>query len=252
MTARRGTAFVTGASYGIGAATAAALARDGFDLAITARKLESLCAVKQSLEAAGANVHAVALDIRSADAVRSAIAAAARALGPIDLLVNNAGTTLHKPVLETSPAEWADLLDTNVTGTFLACQEMGRHLVGTGRAGSIINIASTHGLVAMPGRTAYGVSKAAIIHLTRMLAVEWAPHRIRVNAVAPGRVESNSPLRGGAAAEPAYLEAALKRIPLQRFASVEDVAEAVAYLANPVAAYITGHTLVLDGGVTAQ
>jgi len=164
--------------------------------------------------------------------------------------VNNAGIPLNKLMLDVTPAEWENVLATNVTGTFFMSQTMGRHLIEQGREGLIINIGSTHGIVGFPKRGAYGISKAAIMHMTRMLAIEWAPHRIRVNAVAPGRVESNSPARADTLQDAQFLEIALKRIPLGRFCSVQDVAEAVSYLASPQAAYITGHTLVLDGGVT--
>ena len=248
----RRAAFVTGASYGIGAATAAALARDGFDLVLSATKLENLSTVRAKLESGNTKVAALAVDIRSPTSVRKAMEDAIGAVGALEVLVNNAGVTLRRNALDMTAEEWSAVLDTNVTGTFLMSQEMGRHLVASGRPGCIINITSTHGLVAMSGRMAYGVSKAAIIHMTRMLAVEWAAHGIRVNSVAPGRVASGSPLRAATSGDPAFLEAALKKIPLQRFASVEDVAEAVSYLASPGASFVTGHTLVLDGGLTAQ
>jgi 2-deoxy-D-gluconate 3-dehydrogenase len=137
-----------------------------------------------------------------------------------------------------------------VTGTFFLTQEMGRHLIGAGRPGSIINIASTHGVVGLARRSAYGVSKGAIIQMTRMLAIEWAEHGIRVNAVAPGTVET--PSRAALfAADPARREALLNRVPLRRFGTAEEVAAAVRYLASPQATYITGQVFVLDGGLTA-
>ena len=129
------------------------------------------------------------------------------------------------------------------------CQQMGRHLVQGGRPGCIVSIVSTHGLVGMAGRSVYGIAKAGMIHMTRMLAIEWAEHGIRVNAIAPGRVDT--PSRAGSLAEPGYREAALGRIPLKRFGTAEEVAAAACYLASPQAAYITGQTLVLDGGLTA-
>jgi 2-deoxy-D-gluconate 3-dehydrogenase len=128
-------------------------------------------------------------------------------------------------------------------------QQMGRHLVARGAPGCIVNIASTHGLVGLAGRSVYGIAKAGMIHMTRMLAIEWAEHRIRVNAVAPGRVDT--PSRAASLAEPGYLEAALARVPLGRFTTAGEVAAAVCYLADPAAEYVTGQTLVLDGGLTA-
>jgi 2-deoxy-D-gluconate 3-dehydrogenase len=128
-------------------------------------------------------------------------------------------------------------------------QQMGRHLVKSGQPGCIVSVASTHGLVGLAQRSPYGVAKAAVTHMTRMLAIEWAEHGIRVNAVAPGRVDT--PSRAGSLAEPGYRDAALARIPLRRFASAEEVADAVCCLVSPAAAYVTGQTLVLDGGLTA-
>jgi len=250
--AERKTAFVTGASYGIGAASALALARDGFDLAISATRLENLATVRAKLEAMGSRVVTVALDVRFQASIEKAMNEVLAAIGQLDVLVNNAGVTLRKPALDITAQDWETVIGTNVTGTFFVSQRMGRHLVDSGRPGCIINMGSTHGLMGAAERSTYGISKAAIMHMTRMLAIEWAEYGIRVNAIAPGRVESNSPQRAATAADPKYLESALNRIPLRRFATVEDVAETVRYLASPAAAYITGQTLVLDGGVTVQ
>jgi 2-deoxy-D-gluconate 3-dehydrogenase len=126
---------------------------------------------------------------------------------------------------------------------------VGRHLIGRAREGAIISIASTHGLVGAPERSTYGISKGAIIQMTRMLAIEWAAHGIRVNAIAPGRLDTASPSRAGA--DPKYMEAMLERIPLHRLATAEEVAGAAAYLASPQAQSVTGQVLVLDGGLTA-
>jgi NAD(P)-dependent dehydrogenase (short-subunit alcohol dehydrogenase family) len=139
----------------------------------------------------------------------------------------------------------------NLRGTFFLTQAAGRHLIAAGRGGCIVNVASTYALVGAPERSVYGISKAALVGMTRMLAVEWAPHGIRVNAIAPGRLVTASPSRAGKGADPAYMEAMLKRTPLQRQATVEEVAATVAYLASPAAAAMTGQVLVLDGGLTA-
>ncbi len=247
----RQAAFVTGASYGIGAATALALARDGYDVAIAATRVENLANVVTQLNVMGARVVPVALDLRSQSSIEQAMAAVVEALGRVDLLVNNAGTTLRRLALDVTAAEWDAVMQTNLTGTFFMSQQMGRHLIGSGRAGGIINIASTHGMIGLATRSTYGISKAGMIHMTKMLAIEWAEHGIRVNAVAPGRVESGSPLRAATTSDPKLLEAAHSRVPLHRSATSEEVAAAVCYLASPQAAYITGHTLLLDGGLTA-
>ncbi len=240
---------MTGASQGIGATIAADLARDGFDVAVSSTRPEKLAGVLGEIAAAGARAVPVALDVRSQASVEQAIAAAVGAFGQLDVLVNNAGVALKKSALDITLAEWENVIGTNLTGTFLMSRQMGRHLIGGGRPGCIISIASTHGLVGLEGRSAYGISKAAIIHMTKMLAIEWAEHGIRVNAIAPGRVETAA--RAGSFADPSYRDWALARIPLRRFGTAEEIAAAVCYLASLQAAYITGQTLVLDGGLTA-
>ena len=243
-------ALVTGASQGIGAAIALALARDGFDVAVSATRAENLAGTVGALAPTGARVVPLALNLCSPSSVEQAMAEVIRVFPHLDVLVNNAGITLRRTALEVTPAEWETVIDTNVKGTFFVSQQMGRHLIGGGRAGCIINIASTHGVLGFAQRSAYGVSKAAIMHMTRMLAIEWAEHGVRVNAIAPGTVET--PSRAAFfAADPKAREALLTRIPLRRFGTAGDVAEAVCYLASPQATCITGQTLLLDGGLTA-
>ena len=249
-TTGRRVALVTGGSYGIGAAIAQALARDGFDVAVTATRIENVAKTRASLEAAGVRALDVALDLTSRDSMSAALTRITEGLGPIDVLVNNAGTNLQKPVLDITPEEWQKVMDTNVTGTFFLSQEFARRTIGAKRPALIVNVSSTHGLVGAVARAGYGISKGAIIHMTRMLAIEWASQGIRVNAIAPSRVESGSPGRAASAADPAYMAAKLNIVPLKRFCSVEDCAEAVRYLASPGASFITGHILVLDGGMT--
>lgn len=249
MPEERRAAFVTGASQGIGAAIAAALARDGFEVAVSSTRPDQLAEVISKIAAAGARAVQVALDVREPESIERAMAEVLGACGHLDVLVNNAGVPLTKPALDVTPAEWASVLDVNLKGAFFMSQQMGRHLIRTRQPGCIVNIASTHGLVALAGRSAYGIAKAAVVHMTRMLAIEWAEHGIRVNAVAPGRVDT--PSRAASLARPGYREAALGRIPLRRFGSAEEVAAAVSYLVSPAAAYVTGQTLVLDGGLTA-
>jgi NAD(P)-dependent dehydrogenase (short-subunit alcohol dehydrogenase family) len=249
VAAARRTAFVTGASQGIGAATAELLAKDGYDVAVSSTDPAKLAPLLTRLKSAGARAVPVKLDVRSQASVEQAMAAVTGAFGHLDLLVNNAGIPMKKTALEVTAADWDAVMQVNLAGTFFMSQQMGRHLVAAKRPGCIVNIASTHGLVGLQGRSSYGIAKAGVLHMTRMLAYEWAEHAIRVNAVAPGRVDT--PSREKSLADPGFREAMLGRVPLGRFATTDEVANAVRYLASPEAAYITGQTLVLDGGLTS-
>jgi NAD(P)-dependent dehydrogenase (short-subunit alcohol dehydrogenase family) len=247
MATERKTALVTGASYGVGAATALALAAAGFDVAVSATRKENLAATLQALAKLEVHTLPLALDLRSQPSIAAAIAETTSAFGGLDLLVNNAGSNLRKLAVDVTQAEWRDMIEVNVTGTFLLTQAFGRHLISRARQGAVVSVASTHGLIGAPERSTYGIAKGAIIQMTRMLAIEWAQHGIRVNVVAPGRLDTASPSRAGA--DPKYIAAMLERIPLHRLATAEDVAAAIAYLAE--AQSVTGQVLVLDGGLTA-
>lgn len=243
------TALVTGASSGIGAAIALALARCGYDVAVSAREIETLGDTIAGIRATGRRALPIALDLRSQASIEQAISAAIDAFGKLDVLVNNAGAPFIRiHATEITSEQWDTVMSINVTGTFFMSQLMARHLMKNQRSGCILNIASTHGLVGSPEVAAYGVSKSAIIHMTKMLAIEWAAFGITVNAIAPGAVET--PSRPGLR-DPKRREMLLSRIPLRRFCTAEQVASAVCYLASQEANYITGHTLVLDGGFTS-
>jgi NAD(P)-dependent dehydrogenase (short-subunit alcohol dehydrogenase family) len=243
-------AFVTGATYGIGAACALALARDGYDVAISELDPKSLAETSAKIAACGVRALPVALDLRSLTSIERAMQEVVGAFGGLDVLVNSAGVTLGKPALDVTGDEWDAVLDVNLKGTFFMSQQMGRHLVATRRSGCIISVASTHGVLGFPTRSAYGISKAGISHMTRMLAIEWAEHGIRVNAIAPGTVETPS-RKVFFDANPGQREVMVARIPLKRFGTPEEMAGAVVYLASPQGAYITGQTLLLDGGLTS-
>lgn len=243
------TVFVTGASQGIGAEIALEFAREGYDVAMSSTRVEKLGPVAERVEGTGARAVTVQLDVCSHASIEQAMSEVVAGLGHVDVLINNAGVAVKKAALEITPEEWDTVIDTNLTGTFFITQQMGRHLVASRRPGCIISIASTHGLVALEDRLAYGVAKAGVMHMTRMLAYEWAEHGIRVNAIAPGRVNTAS--REISLSQAGFREKMLGRVPMKRFAESAEVAAAASYLASPAADYITGQTLVLDGGLTS-
>jgi NAD(P)-dependent dehydrogenase (short-subunit alcohol dehydrogenase family) len=247
---RRPTVFVTGASQGIGAGIAVEMARRGYDVAVSSTRPEKLAPVLDGIRAAGVRALAVPLEIREQASIERALAAVLAEFGELDVLVNNAALAMRKPALEFTREEWNAVIDTNLTGTFFMTQAMGRHLISGKRQGAIVSITSTHGIVGMANRSAYGITKAAVMHMTRMLAIEWAEHGIRVNSVAPGAVITQS--RAGLPEDPNHAQVRMARIPMKKLCTIEEVAAAVAYLASPQASYITGQTLVLDGGVTSQ
>jgi len=244
-------AFVTGASYGVGRASALALARAGYDVAVSATRAQNLSETMTTLAALGGRVLPIVLDLGSRTSIECAVHEIVAAFGGLDLLVNNAGTNLRARAIDVTSAQWDEMITVNATGTFHVTQQVGRHLIEERRPGAIVTIASTHALIGAPERSAYGIVKAAQVQMTRMLAVEWAEHGIRVNAIAPGRMETASPSRAAKGSDPAYMKAMLERIPLHRLCTPEEVAAAVVYLASPQAASITGQVLVLDGGLTA-
>ena len=244
-------ALVTGASYGVGAATAIALAKDGFRLMLTATREENLDATLAHISALGQQAKGVALDLRSQASIEAATSMTLAHFGQIDVLVNNAGANFRRKAVEVTRDDWDSLIAVNLTGTFFLTQQFGRHLIARQVPGRIITIASAHALVGAAERSAYGISKAALLQMTRMLAVEWAEHGITVNAIAPGRLETASPSRTGTGSDSAYMDAMLKRIPLHRLATAEEVAAAAAFLAGPGADSITGQTIIIDGGLTA-
>lgn len=242
------TAFVTGASTGLGYTIAAALGREGYNLAVTSRNTERLDTLLQDPSVQGRKVVPVRLDLRSEQNIVEAFEAAVAAFGAIDVLVNNAGRTLLKPAIEVSWAEWDDVVNINLKGAYFLSRAFAEHCIERGRAGSIVNLASTHGLTGLAGRSVYGISKGGLIQMTRMLAIEWASHDVRVNSVAPATVLT--PSRQELLDDKAR-ERMLARIPIGRFITPEEVAAAVCFLAGPRAGSITGHTLPVDGGLVA-
>ena len=243
------TALVTGATEGIGQATAWALADAGHDVIVTDLATASLAETIDGIAARGRRALGLPLDLREEASISALLPAAEQAFGPIGVLVNNAGCTLGKAAVDVAWSEWDQVMEVNLKGGYFLSARMAARCMAEGRPGVIISVASTHGLVGIADRSVYSISKGGIVQMTRALAIEWAKAGIRVNAVAPGTVLT--PSRARMLAEPARRQRMLDRIPIGRFPNVEEVAAAIAYLASPAAASVTGQILPVDGGLTA-
>jgi NAD(P)-dependent dehydrogenase (short-subunit alcohol dehydrogenase family) len=238
-------AVVTGAGQGIGAEIARVLAGAGARVVVADRNPQTGAAIA---EAVGGLF--VELDVTDSSAVRRVTEAIVGDLGRIDVLVNNAGIVRNTPAESTSDEEWRAILSVNNDGVFWCCREVGRFMLEAGR-GSIVNIASMSGLVVNrpQPQAAYNVSKAAVIMLTKSLAAEWASRGVRVNAVAPGYVATDLTLKG--MSNPEWRDEWHRSTPMGRVAQPAEIAPAVLYLASDASSYVTGSTLVIDGGYTA-
>jgi len=240
-------ALVTGASQGIGRACALELARAGATIAAAARNEEKTAAVVKEITHAGAAAAAFKLDVANEDEVKAAVKAIIAQFGKIDILVNNAGITRDQLAMRMKRADWDAVLTTNLTGAFLCTQAVIGSMLKQ-RWGRIINITSVFGQMGQTGQANYAASKAGLIGLTKSAAKELASRNIRVNAVAPGFIETDMT----AGLSPQAREALSAQIALGRLGAPEDVAAAVAFLASDAASYITGHVIVVDGGMVMQ
>jgi NAD(P)-dependent dehydrogenase (short-subunit alcohol dehydrogenase family) len=240
-------AIVTGAGSGIGRATALRLAADGYDVGVTYRaNAEGAQSVVAEIRALGRAAAHVELDLATPPGAAAAIDALAERLGGVDVLVNNAGVNRRATVLEETIEGFDRTLAVNLVGPWACAQAAARHMIDGGRGGRIVNVTSVLAFVALDGGGAYGAAKAGLELLTKVLALELAPHAIKVNAVAPGHTAT--PMNYG----PADLEAAtIERpvIPAARAAAPDEIAAAIAFLASPAASYATGASLLVDGGL---
>jgi NAD(P)-dependent dehydrogenase (short-subunit alcohol dehydrogenase family) len=238
-------AVITGAGRGIGEACALGLARAGADLVLVSRSRDELAQVAGRAEAIGRGAKVAPCDVTSAEEVR----AVAEEAGRVDILVNSAGTNVPEPFLDVAEGTFDALLAVNLKGTFLMSQAIGRSMAARGD-GSIVNVSSQMGHVGGPNRSAYCASKHGVEGLTKAVALELAPRGVRVNAVAPTYIET--PMSSAFLADPQFRAETVGRIPLGRVGSVDDVVGAVVFLASPAASLVTGASLLVDGGYTAQ
>jgi len=242
-------AVVIGATSGIGKSIALGLADAGADVVPTGRRTDLVKAAVSEVEERGRRSLAVPADVSDDGSIRDLADAVIKQFGKVDILVNAAGITVRRPTVDVSDTEWNRIIDTNLTGMLRACRAFGPHMIER-RYGRVINIGSLTSLVALQEVTAYGVSKAGVAALTKSLAIEWAPHRVCVNAILPGvfRTALNEGLLDGTARG----QELLMRTPMRRFGLPDELVGAAVFLASEAASFVTGHLLAVDGGFLAS
>lgn len=243
------TALITGSSLGIGRALASGLAQAGARIVMNARNAERLEEAAESLRGEGATVDTLAFDVTDADAVRAAVDGYEAEHGAIDILINNAGMQHRAPLEDFPPEMFETLMKTNVTSAFYVGQAVARHMIGRGK-GKIINIASVQAALARPGIAPYTATKGAIANLTKGMATDWAKHGLNCNAIAPGYFDT--PLNAALVADPEFSAWLEKRTPAGRWGKVEELVGAAVFLSSDGASFVNGHTLYVDGGITAS
>jgi len=240
-------AIVTGTSRGLGQYFARALARAGADLVLTARRRETLAAFEAEIKALGRRAVSLELDVRDQASIERMAAEAEAAFGQIHILVNNAGTNVRKPALDVTWDDWNLVLETNLRGTFFVAQAVARRMIGHGY-GRIINIGSVTSVFGYAGLAPYGASRGGVRQLTMSLADDWGPHGITVNSLAPGwfKTEQTKILYE----DQEWVEYLVDRIPVKRPGEPRDLDGAVVFLASEASRYVTGQTLLVDGGIS--
>jgi len=238
-------ALVTGASSGIGLGAAAALAEAGAEVTLVARRIAELEQVQDAIRASGGSAEARALDITDLAAMAAVVAAD----GPFDVMVNSAGLARHSPALDTTPEDYDAAMALNLRAAYFLTREVARGLIAAGKPGSLINVSSQMGHVGGPDRAVYSANKHALEGMTKSMALEWAPHGIRVNTLCPTFIRT--PLAEQTLKDPARRAWILSKIKLGRVGEIEDLMGPVVFLASDASAMMTGTHLIVDGGWTA-
>ncbi|MGA7339874.1 MAG: glucose 1-dehydrogenase [Terracidiphilus sp.] len=240
-------AIVTGASRGLGQYFAMALAKAGADLVLTSRKREAVAGFEAEIKAIGRRAISLDLDVRNQESIERMAADAEAAFGQIHILVNNAGCNIRKPALEVTWSDWNQVLDTNLRGTFFVAQAVARGMIANGY-GRIVNIGSVTSVFGYAGLAPYGASRGGVRQLTMSLADDWGKHGVTVNCLAPGwfSTEQNKVLYE----DKAWVEYLVERIPVKRPGEPHDLDGAIVFLASEASRYVTGQTLLVDGGIS--
>jgi gluconate 5-dehydrogenase len=242
-------ALITGSSLGIGRALAEGLAEYGAEVVMNARNVDRLADSAATLRAKGYEVHTQAFDVTDGAAVAAGVAQIEDKIGPIDILINNAGMQFRAPLEDFPEDKWDLLLRTNITSAFLVGKAVAKHMI-TRKAGKIINIASVQAELARPGIAPYTATKGAIRNLTKGMATDWAQYGMQINAIAPGYFAT--PLNQALVDDPDFTEWLQKRTPAGRWGNVEELVGAAVFLAGSGSSFVNGHTLYVDGGMTAS
>jgi NAD(P)-dependent dehydrogenase (short-subunit alcohol dehydrogenase family) len=243
-------AVITGGSRGLGKSMAHALAETGANVIVCSRSPDAVAAVASDLESTyGQACRGYGCDVTDPGQVQSLVARVVDEFGQIDALINNAGINIRGPIGELTLEQFHQVQQINVTGVWLMCREVGRHMIQR-RYGRVVNVGSTLSLISLPDRTPYATSKGAVLQMTRTLALEWAPHNITVNAILPGPfgTEMNRPLLD----DPERYQAFVAKIPLGRWGELEEIGPLALFLASDASSFMTGAGITIDGGWTAQ